>query len=127
SSSVNRLRVVLLLLPTFVPACEICEAPFEAVLPLITMAPIGLPATHPVSLTGVYPVKKKLAREYPKRAVFKNDGENTCCSCTLATCSRRLSFTRLSGLADGVVARLSSTVALHGPADLVRRNENIFL
>ena len=54
----NRLRAVLLLLPTLVPAVVMADAPFEAVLPLITMAPICSPDTQPVSLTGVYPVKK---------------------------------------------------------------------
>jgi hypothetical protein len=29
-----------------------CEAPFDAVLPLITIAPIGLPSTHPGTATG---------------------------------------------------------------------------
>jgi hypothetical protein len=32
----------------------------------------------------VTPVKKKVAREKPKRTVLSSDGEKTCCSCTLA-------------------------------------------
>jgi hypothetical protein len=53
---VKRLRDVALLLPTLVPACVIADAPFEAVLPLITMAPIGSPETQPGRSTGVDPV-----------------------------------------------------------------------
>jgi len=53
SSSVYRLRAVLLLLPTLVPAPVMVDAPFDAVLPLMTMAPICSPVTQPDSLTGV--------------------------------------------------------------------------
>ena len=53
----NRLRVVELLLPTLLPARVICEEPFEAVLPEMTMAPIGLPVTQPGMSTGTIPSK----------------------------------------------------------------------
>ena len=42
----KRLRVVELFEPTLAPAPVTCEAPFEAVLPEITIAPIGLLATQ---------------------------------------------------------------------------------
>ena len=55
----NRLRAVRLLLPTFAPAPVMDDAPFEAVLPLMTMAPTGSPDTQPETpLTGTRPVKK---------------------------------------------------------------------
>ncbi|MEI9968883.1 MAG: hypothetical protein WDM87_09740 [Terracidiphilus sp.] len=55
----NRLRAVRLLLPTLAPAVVMEDAPFEAVLPLMTMAPTGSPETHPgTPLTGTSPVKK---------------------------------------------------------------------
>ena len=41
-----------LLLPTFVPAPVICDAPLEAVLPLMTIAPIGWPVTQPGRAVG---------------------------------------------------------------------------
>ena len=50
-------------MPAFVPAKLICDAPFKAVPPPITTAPMGAPETHPGRFTGVAPVKKKLARE----------------------------------------------------------------
>src|SRR5258708_38048856 len=114
SSNVNRLRVVELFEPTLAPAPVTCDAPFEAVLPEITIAPTGLPATQlvmPAPGSGVdEPRKKKLAREKPTRAVFNRRGEKTCCSCTLATCARRLSSMMDSGVCVGVFAVESSTV-----------------
>src|SRR5947209_18261962 len=71
SSNVKRFRVVALLEPTFAPAPVICEEPFDAVDPAITMAPTGLPATHPG--TGTPPSGEDAsrtmneAREKPKR------------------------------------------------------------
>src|SRR5258708_24184513 len=114
SSNVNRLRVVQVLEARLAPAPVTCDAPFEAVLPEITIAPTGLPATQLVRAapgSGVdEPRKKKLAREKPTRAVFNNLGEKTCCSCTLATCSRRLSLMMDRGVCVGVFSLESSTV-----------------
>jgi len=44
---------VVLLLPTLLPAAVTWETPLAAVLPLITMAPTGLPVTQPPTSTGV--------------------------------------------------------------------------
>src|SRR3984893_9172948 len=114
SSNVKRLRVVELFEPTLAPAPVTCDAPFEAVLPEITMAPTGLPATQLVMSvpgSGVdEPRKKKLAREKPTRAVLNRLGEKTCCSCTLATCSRKLSLMIDKGFWVGVFAVESSAV-----------------
>ena len=58
----EEVTAVWLLLPVFAPASVTCEAPFDAVLPEITTAPTGAPATQPGTETGM-PVKKKPARE----------------------------------------------------------------
>ena len=73
-----------LLEPTLAPAPVICDEPFDAVDPAITMAPVGLPVMKPGVLAwidvGKLPRKRKLAREKPTRAVLSRCGEKTCCS-----------------------------------------------
>ena len=104
------------LLPLLLPASPSCACGLDAWLPPTTTAPTGSPARKPGTLAagvpGVgSPVKKYPAREKPKRAVLSSVGENTCVSCTLNTCSRRLSKSVLNGSSGvAVLALLSSMV-----------------
>src|SRR5262249_62370430 len=97
------------LLPLLLPASPTCAVGLEAVLPPTTTAPTCRPERKPGTLAagvpGVgSPVKKYPAREKPKRAVFRSDGEKTWVSSRLKTCSRRFRMSALYGF-TGVAGR----------------------
>src|SRR5689334_20830373 len=91
--------------PTKLPTLPRPEAPIE-------IDPTGLPWTYTRlgSLMEEEPSRCQAARENPARNVLSTDGENTCVSCTLATCERKTLRVRWNGLAPGVWLMPSSTV-----------------
>ena len=67
----------MLLLPTLVPAWVMADAPLEAVLPLMTMAPMGSPATQPARSHGRVAGKEVAgAREADPSSVEQRRGEH---------------------------------------------------
>src|SRR5579871_3252501 len=112
SAYVNRLRWMvstccapLVPAPTKLPKFPSPEAPME-------IDPTGLPCTKTrlESWIEEEPSRCQAAREKPARNVFSTDGENTCVSCTLATCERSTLSVCWRGLAPGVWLMPSSTV-----------------
>ena len=111
SVAVNRLRTAVKLLPAFVPAFVICEAPFRVVPPPTTTAPIGSPAgAIPADSPGSCPGEiKSSARKSESRFVdeaWRKDVGFTQARHLLA----QENIDQAQGFVVGVFAWLSSTV-----------------
>ena len=89
SSYVNRLRTAVRLLPALVPAPVIWEAPFNAVPPPMTTAPIGAPSTQPGNVYGRLPREEVRRARKPSARCSARWARRRAFPAALATCSRR--------------------------------------
>ena len=99
------------LLPAFVPAGLICEAPFNAVPPPITIAPIGLPVTQPGTIDRCCARKEVTrARKADSRRIQNCRRKDMLLLQADDLLAQRFERLGLADLMEGVSSALSSTV-----------------